>query len=162
MSHNIVSGDPWDLILKRPHLQELAMEFRSQHKRAMWCRALFEGGNTLRLWNEATELKIAFLTACALQRGQKAVLIGKYAEESGVAPALRSLIGQEDNTGVEEILTPALAALQKSRSASGARLQWDFHYFDSLADKSLDLFGREWKLRGIIIFTARLLPIEKV
>jgi SAM-dependent methyltransferase len=90
------------------------------------------------------ELKIALLSACALREEQRVILIAKYANESGLAGALRSLLGQEDQLVVEEIAPKALASFSQIHSTTGKRLQWDFKYFDSLPEKSVDrviLFG---------------------
>lgn len=137
--------EPWDYLLNLPdRIKRSGLDTADLDKRAIWCQSIFYGGNTLRLWNEATELKIALLSACALKEGQRIILIGKYADESGIAQALRSLLGREGYMSVEEIGPQAVAAFQKIHSAPGTQLQWDFNYFDSLPDESLDrviLFG---------------------
>ena len=61
--------------------------------RDQYCEAAFFGGNTLRLWNEATNLKQTFLTAGALGKGQKVLLVGKFTEESGLVDTIKQLIG---------------------------------------------------------------------
>ncbi|MFC1945665.1 methyltransferase domain-containing protein [Chloroflexota bacterium] len=134
----MVTPNPWELILSRPYLNEMAREFGEAGKRGRWCRATFEGGNTLRLWNEAVELKLALLSACSPQKGQQIALLGKYTGESGLAPALSSLVGQKGSLVVEEILPTAMAALEEAGSAHNAQLQWDYDYLDSFAKKSLD------------------------
>ncbi len=111
---------------------------------ADWCRAMFYAGTTLHLWNEIPELKTAFLSACSPAEGQSVFLIGKYAAESGLAPALRSLIGKAGNITVEEIGPPAITAITKISSTPGTKLQWNFSYLDSVPDRSIDrviLFG---------------------
>ncbi len=111
---------------------------------ADWCRTLFYGGTTLYLWNEATELKIAFLSALSLQEGQGVFLIGKYADESGLTPALKSLLGQRGQITIEEIGPQAVAAFSAVKPTPGTKLQWNFNCLDSLPDRSLDrviLFG---------------------
>jgi SAM-dependent methyltransferase len=129
--------NPWKLILSRPYLSEMALTFQDLHKRAVWSQALFEGGNTLKLWNEAVELKIALLAVCAVEKGQRLALIGKYCEESGFAPAVRSIIGPGGNLSVEEVLPGAFASI-KTPPVPGRAFQWDFPYLDSLPQKSLD------------------------
>jgi len=135
--------DPWDYL--HPYAAKLfGPDIQNPNKRAAWCRALFFAGNSLRLWNRAAELKIALLSACALREGQKVFLIAKHGAESGIVEALRSLIGREDLLIVEEVASRALASFSQIHPATGRKLQWDFKYFDSLPDKSLDrviLFG---------------------
>ncbi|MFX1266275.1 MAG: methyltransferase domain-containing protein, partial [Promethearchaeota archaeon] len=153
MAKNVISEKGiWDYIVPEK-INVFGPDLADPDKRALWCLALFYGGNTLRLWNEATELKIALLSACSLQEGQRIILIGKYADESGITQALHSLIGQKGHMSLEEIGSQAMAAFQNIRTASSAQLQWDFNYFDSLPDESVDrviLFGaashvRNWK-----------------
>lgn len=150
--NQIPTKQPWEYILPR-HIERFGPDMENPDKRSIWCQAFFYGGSTLRLWNEAADLKIALLSASALQEGQRVILIGKYATESGLAPALHSLLGQTGHMVVEEIGAQAVAAFSKIHSAPGKRLQWDFNYFASLPDGSLDrviLFGaashiRNWK-----------------
>jgi ubiquinone/menaquinone biosynthesis C-methylase UbiE len=108
------------------------------------CRIVFYAGTTLYLWNEATELKIPFLSACAIEEGQTVLLISKYGEESGLAPALKSLLGEKGRLTVEEIGQQALDVFRKAATAPKPRLQWNFNQLNSLPDKSIDrviLFG---------------------
>ena len=137
MQNQIVAKDPWDY-LRPAHVEMFGQDLLNPEKRARWCQALFYGGNTLRLWNEAIELKIALLSACALQEGQRVILIGKYADESGLAPALLSLLAPKGHLKVEEIAPQAFAGFSQIDPGAGKRMQWDFDHFDSLADESLD------------------------
>lgn len=135
--------DPWDYVLPS-HLERYGNDIADPDRRAILCQAIFYAGNTLRLWNEATELKIALLSACALQKGQNIVVICKYGDESGLVPALKSLIGPKGSITLEEIGAQAMAAFSQIRSTPGAKLQWNFDYFDSLKNESVDrviLFG---------------------
>jgi ubiquinone/menaquinone biosynthesis C-methylase UbiE len=144
--------DIWDYILPE-RIKNHGPEIADPAKRAAWCQALFYGGNSLRLWNEAVELKTAFLSACALREGQNIFLIGKYAEESGLAAALRSLIRPKGKMSLEEIGPRAVAAYNGANSTKSPPLRWDFDCLNSLPDESLDrviLFGaashvRNWK-----------------
>jgi len=111
---------------------------------ADWCQAMFYAGTTLYLWNEVPELKAGLLSACALDEGQAVFLIGKYADESGLAAAVRSLVGDTGTLTVEEIGERVIAAFLEGSPAAGTRLQWDFDYLDGVPEKSLDrviLFG---------------------
>lgn len=111
---------------------------------ADWCRAIFYAGTTLYLWNEIPDVKAAFLSECSVNEGQSVFLIAKYADESGLAPALRSLVGKPGNLVVEEIGDLAITALTNASTAPGTKLQWDFDCLDSVPDRSLDrviLFG---------------------
>jgi SAM-dependent methyltransferase len=109
---------------------------------AVWwkdkCQAFFYAGNTLFLWNEATELKLPFLSACDIEEGQQVFLIGKYTDESGLTPALQSLIGSEGSLKVVEIGQQAINSLLNIDPKPKIKLQWDFDYLDSLPDLSLD------------------------
>ena len=129
--------NPWELILSRPYLSEMALEFRDPRKRLVWSQALFEGGNTIRLWNEAVELKMAFLTACSLKEGQRVALLGKFCEECGLSQVIQSLVGREGKLSTEEILPNALTSI-RNPSFTKQRFQWDFSNLDSLPDQSLD------------------------
>jgi SAM-dependent methyltransferase len=111
---------------------------------ADWCRAMFYAGTTLHLWNEVPELKASFLSVCSLDEGQAVFLIGKYADESGSAPALRSLVGKSGTVTVEEIGERVITALTTGSPGAGTTLQWDFDCLDCVPDQSLDrlvLFG---------------------
>lgn len=101
-------------------------------------QAFFYAGNTLFLWNEATELKPAFLAACSVEKGQNVLVIGKYLDESGLLPALKSLAGPGNNLKTVEIGQRAVDALRNAASASGKKLQWGFDYLDSVPENSLD------------------------
>jgi SAM-dependent methyltransferase len=143
MQKKSIGEDPWDFVLP-VHVKMFGSELLSPDKKAIWCKAFFCGGSTLHLWNKAVELKLTLLSACALKGGQRVVLIGKYCAESGLVQALRSLLSQKDLLVVEEIAPQALAAFPQIHPATGKRLQWNFNYFDSLPDESLDrviLFG---------------------
>jgi len=135
--------DPWDYL--HPYAAKLfGPDIQDPDKRAAWCKALFIAGNSLRLWNRAAELKMALLSACALREGQKVLLIAKHGGESGVAGAIRSLLGQSGHLTVEEIAPDAFASFSQIHPETGKKLQWDFNYFDSLPDQSVDrviLFG---------------------
>ena len=143
MQNQIFREDPWDYL--HPYAAKLfGPDIQNRDKRAIWCKAIFCGGNYLCLWNKAVELKIALLSACALSEGQRVILIAKYATESGLARALRSLLGREGHLTVEEIAPKALASFSQIYPATGKRLQWDFKYFNSMPDQSIDrviLFG---------------------
>lgn len=132
--------DPWDPYYVQPYyLDTFGKDLGDPEKRAIWCKACFYAGNTLRLWNQAVELKIAFLAACSVQEGQKVALLGKYISESGLAPALQSLLGKSQ-LEVVDISASALTNISQTPS----KLQWDFHYFDTMPEESLDkviLFG---------------------
>lgn len=130
--------EPWDYILPA-HVKMFGPDIRDPDKRSLWCQAFFYGGNTLYLWNKAIELKIALLSACALKKGQQGLLISKYSVESGLTEVLRSVLGEEGHLSVKEILPEALASFSKIHSTTGKGLQWDFSYFNSLRDESLDL-----------------------
>ncbi len=94
MTNQVLREDPWDYL--HPYAAKLfGPDIQDREKRAAWCRALFCGGNSLRLWNSAPELKIALLSACALREGQKVLLISKYGAESGFVGAIRSLLGRD-------------------------------------------------------------------
>jgi SAM-dependent methyltransferase len=143
IQNQIFREDPWDYL--HPYAAKLfGPDIQNRDKRAIWCKAIFCGGNDLRLWNKAVELKIALLSTCALSGGLRVILIAKYATESGLARALRSLLGREGHLTVEEIAPKALASFSQIHPATGKRLQWDFKYFDSIPDQSVDrviLFG---------------------
>jgi SAM-dependent methyltransferase len=118
---------------------------------AEWCRAMFYAGTTLRLWNEVPEIKAAFLSACALEEGAKVFLIGKYVEESGLAQAVRSLVGDRGGVTVAEIGERVIEAFREGSPAAGTTLQWDLDHLDGLPDASLDrvvLFGAASHVAG--------------
>jgi SAM-dependent methyltransferase len=101
--------------------------------RDQYCEAAFFGGNTLRLWNEAIDLKVNFLTASALYNGQKVLLVGKFIEEGGVIAAINHLIG---STGELTFIDTTQNFLDGIRTPK-AVLQWDFSY-GNLPDNSYD------------------------
>ena len=111
---------------------------------ADWCQALFYAGTTLYQWNELPELKAAFLSVCSLGEGMKVAVIGKYVEESGLGPALQSLVRSAGSLTVEEIGSRVIGAFRAGSPSGGTQLQWDFDYLDRVPDGSLDrviLFG---------------------
>jgi SAM-dependent methyltransferase len=103
-----------------------------------WCQAYYYAGNTLYLWNEATEVKRSFISSCSIKEGQSVFIIAKYADESGVAAALKSLIGPVGSMKIQEIWQLAIESVCNPDKNPGTKLQWDFHYLDSVAGKSLD------------------------
>jgi SAM-dependent methyltransferase len=109
-----------------------------------WCQAIFYSGTTLYLWNEVPELKAAFLSACSVKAGHRVLLVGKYTDETCLAPALRSLVGATGDLAVEEIGGRVIQAFATGSPSSGTQLQWEFDYLDPLPDEGLDrviLFG---------------------
>ena len=138
-----IRKNPWDYLLPYA-VTVFGPDVLNKEKRAAWCKAMFCAGSTLCLWNRAVELKLALLSACALREGQRVLLIGKYANESGLASAIGSLLGGEGSLRIEEIASKALVSFSEVHPVTGKRLQWDFSNFDSLPDKSVDrviLFG---------------------
>ncbi|OGO17790.1 MAG: hypothetical protein A2Z15_05060 [Chloroflexi bacterium RBG_16_50_11] len=133
MKEDLRLENPWELILSRPYLNDMALVYKDPQKRYVWSEALFEGGNTLRLWNEAAELKVALLAACALKNGQRILLTGKFCLESGLFSAVNSLLEPGGDLPVNEIYPKVLESLRLS-----GKLQWDFNYFDSLPEGSID------------------------
>ncbi|MBN1630808.1 MAG: methyltransferase domain-containing protein [Thermoleophilia bacterium] len=124
-----------------------------------WCRALFFAGASLSLWNEAPELKSAFLAACSLEEGMDVFLIGKAVEESGLEAAIRSILRNWGSLTVEEIEPRACLAIAGLRpeeappggaSAAAATpapypgaprapvATWDYDYLDEVPDATLD------------------------
>jgi hypothetical protein len=109
-----------------------------------FCRAIYYAGTTLYLWNKNTDLKVAFLSACAIKEGQTAFLISKYGGESGLTAALQSLIGESGSLTVKEIGQQAIDAFANLYSTKRNKLRWNFDYLDFLPDCGLDkliLFG---------------------
>jgi len=143
MQNQTFREDPWDYL--HPYAAKLfGPDIQNREKRAIWCKAIFCGGNYLHLWNKAIELKMALLSACALREGQRVLLIAKYANASGLAGALRSLLGREGHLRVEEIAPKALASFSQIHPPTGKRQQWEFNYFNPMPDQSVDrviLFG---------------------
>lgn len=138
-----IAKNPWDYLLPYA-VSAFGPDVLNKEKRAVWCRAMLCAGSTLYLWNKAVELKLALLSACALRHGQTVLFIGKYANESGLAAAIDSLLGSDGNLTIEEIAPKALASFSEVHPATGKRVQWDFSCFDSVPDKSVDrviLFG---------------------
>ncbi|MFC1846188.1 methyltransferase domain-containing protein [Chloroflexota bacterium] len=142
---------PWEVVLPN-HIEMFGTEILDAGKRAAWCRAFFYAGTTLRLWNEAPELKAALLSACALKDVTRLVLICKYGEESELVPALQSLLPSDCEMEVREIGRQAMDVFSNLTSSSDNQLQWDFDYFDTLADGSVDrviLFGAVSHIRSL-------------
>ena len=111
---------------------------------ADWCQALFYAGTTLYQWNELPELKAAFLSLCSLEEGMKVAVLGKYVEESGLGPAVQSLVRSAGSLTVEEIGSRVISAFRAGSPSGGTQLQWDFDYLDRVPDGSLHrviLFG---------------------
>jgi len=111
---------------------------------ADWCQAIFYAGTTLYLWNEVPELMAAFLSACSLEEDMDVFVIGKYAAESGLAPAVQSVLRGHGRLTVEEIGDRVIDALTTGSPTGGTDLQWDFDYLDAVPDGGLDrvvLFG---------------------
>jgi SAM-dependent methyltransferase len=111
---------------------------------ADWCQAILYAGTTLYLWNEVPELKAAFLSVCSLEEGMDVFLIGKYAEESGLAPAIRSVLCDGGRLTVDDIGERVITAFATGSPSVGTDLQWDFLHLDCVSDGSLDrvvLFG---------------------
>jgi SAM-dependent methyltransferase len=98
--------------------------------RDQYCEAAFFGGNTLRLWNEATDLKQNFLTAGALINGQKVLLVGKFIEESGLVGTIKQLIG---STGKLTAIDTTQDFLDGVRTPK-AIFQWNFSFSHLQAD----------------------------
>src|SRR4030067_1602974 len=111
MKEDLRLENPWELILSRPYLNDMALVYKDPQKRYVWSEALFEGGNTLRLWNEAAELKVALLAACALKNGQRILLTGKFCLESGLFSAVNSLLEPGGDLPVNEIYPKVLESL---------------------------------------------------
>jgi SAM-dependent methyltransferase len=101
--------------------------------RDQYCEAAFFGGNTLRLWNDATDLKKHFLTGSALADGQTVLLVGKFIEESGLLDAVKSLIGAAGEVTTVDTTQKFLDGVRKPKAV----LQWDFSFEDRPA-KSYD------------------------
>jgi SAM-dependent methyltransferase len=101
--------------------------------RDQYCEAAFFGGNTLRLWNDAVDLKKDFLAASALANGQKVLLVGKFVEESGLVATVKSLIGATGELTTVDTTQEFLDAVRTPK----ALLQWDFS-FNDLAANSYD------------------------
>jgi SAM-dependent methyltransferase len=105
---------------------------------ADWCQALFYAGITLYTWNELPELKAAFLSVCSLAEGMDVFLIAKYANERGLAPALRSLVKTAGRLTAVDIGSRVIGAFKAGSPSTGTELRRDFVYLDSVADGSLD------------------------
>ena len=74
-------SNPWDSILSLDRPKRTGLDPVQLQRRNIWSQAIFCGGTSLSLWNQAVELKVALLSACALNQGQKIMVIGKYADE---------------------------------------------------------------------------------
>jgi SAM-dependent methyltransferase len=129
-------ADPWSPEYLLPYYAEITGHtiFDSK-KRALYCRAGFFAGNTLRLWNDAIGLKRELLADAGLQEGQQVLLVAKYPKESGIADAVESLIGPKGRLTVKDITQRAIDNIQ---TMPKARLQWEFDSFAPLADNSID------------------------
>ena len=101
--------------------------------RDQFCEAIFFGGNTLRLWNEAVDLKKTFLTASALANGQKVLLVGKFTQESGLVDTIQQLIGSSGELTTIDTTQKFLDGVRTPK----AILQWNFS-FSSLPVNSFD------------------------
>lgn len=124
--------DPWDPKYVQPYYLEMfGDQLADADVRARWCKACFYAGNALRQWNQAVELKIAFLAACSIKAGHKIFLLGEHLAESGLGAALGSLT--KDVTALD-ISAQSLSNLL----ASPASLQWDFDALEKLPDASFD------------------------
>jgi hypothetical protein len=87
-------GDVWSSnYLKDYYADIIGPEIFDPATRDQFCEAFFFGGNTLRVWNEATDLKKNFLQGSSLANGQKVLLVGKFIDESGLTAVIKSLIG---------------------------------------------------------------------
>ena len=128
----ITVQDPWSPKYVQPYYFEMfGKQIGDPEIRARWCKACFYAGNALRLWNQAVELKIAFLAASCLESGHKTLLLGEHLADSGLEAALRSL--------AKEIITVDISSHTLSKLlASPASLQWDFDTLDKLPDASID------------------------
>jgi SAM-dependent methyltransferase len=131
-----IIGDPWSPEYLLPYYSNVSgPNIFDAKKRALYCRAGFFAGNTLRLWNEAVGLKRDLLAAIALEKGQRVLLVAKYPRESGLAAVVESLIGPAGQLITQDITQKAIDAIQTTPKA---RLQWPFSSFDSLAADSFD------------------------
>src|SRR4030042_2797522 len=92
--------------------------------RDQYCEAAFFGGNPLRLWNDAIDLKQNFLTASALANGQKVLLVGKVTEESGLVGTIKQLIGSTGELTTIDTTQKFLDAVRTRK----AILQWNFSF----------------------------------
>jgi SAM-dependent methyltransferase len=129
-------GDPWAPEYLLPYYTNVSgPNIFDAKRRALYCRAGFFAGNTLRLWNDAVRLKKDLLAASALENGQKVLLVAKYPKESGLVAVVESLIGPTGQLTTEDITQKAIDSIQ---SMPKAQLQWRFSSFDSLADNSFD------------------------
>jgi len=103
------------------------------------CQAMLFAGSTSYMWNQAPELKAAFLAVCSLEEGMDVLLMGKFLEESGLVAAMESILRSWGNLRVVELAPQAVAAWQTA--GAGVKrppLKWDFRYLDDVADGSLD------------------------
>ena len=124
--------DPWSKKYVLPYYLEMFGEqIADPEIRTKWCKACFYAGNALRLWNQASELKMAFLNVCSIKPDHRTLLIGEHLAESGVEAALRSVT---KNIQTDDISMQALSYLMDSP----AGLQWRFHMLDNLPDASID------------------------
>ena len=110
----------------------------SPEKIALWSLAFFYAGNFLRLWNEAVEIKMALLTAGSFNEGQNVVLIGKYADDSGITSAIRSLTGENGTLKLFEVGPQFLKGFKYVEGVEGKWPKWDFDYSRDLPAASVD------------------------
>ncbi|MCX8032733.1 MAG: hypothetical protein N3B14_05020 [Thermoleophilia bacterium] len=117
-----------------------------------WCQAIFYAGTTLCMWNALPEVKAAFLSLCSFEPGMKVFLVGKYLWESGLADAVRSLVGDSGTLGILDMtdqvletvreLGPRRTVQYEAAGATGSRaarpLVWPLTCFDGLPEGSLD------------------------
>ncbi len=127
--------------------------------RDQFCETAFFGGNTLRLWNEAIDLKQNFLAGSALRNGQKVLLAGKFTEESGLASAIKQLIG---STGELTTIDTTQQFLDGVRSPK-AILQWNFS-FSNLPTNNFDrviLFSTVSQIKNMSDIAAQIKRLLK-
>ena len=129
-------GDPWSANYMLPYYANITgPHIFDARRRALYCRAGFFAGNTLRLWNDAVGLKKEILAASALEKGQKVLVVAKHPKESGLLAAVESLVGPTGQVTTEDITQRAIDSIQ---AMPKARLQWRFSSFDSLPANSYD------------------------
>jgi SAM-dependent methyltransferase len=127
--------------------------------RDQYCEAAFFGGNTLRLWNDAIDLKNNFLTASALVNGQRVLLVGKFIKESGLVDTINQLIG---STGELTTIDTTQTFLDGVRTPK-AILQWNFS-FSHLPANSYDrviLFSTVSQIKNMRDIAAQIKSLLK-
>jgi SAM-dependent methyltransferase len=118
-------GDVWSPeYLRNYYAYVVGPEIFDPATRDQFCEAGFFGGNTLRLWNEATDLKKRFLAASALSRGHRVLLVGKFAQETGLVGTIRQLIGPTGALTAIDTTQPFLDGVRSPRAV----LQWNFSF----------------------------------